>query len=237
MRYPVVFLDVGGTLIGPRGSFGEAYSEVFSKFGVRCDGERFNAAVYATWDEMNGSIPAGTNRYTHFEGGEDGYWRRFITRSVEIASGELIGERLAAAALTALQEHFGSAEAWRVFDDVPPALAALHKLGARLAVVSNWDSRLPTVLQVLELDGWFETVLVSHFEGVEKPDAELFRRALERMGVQASQALHVGDSPELDGAGAAAAGVDFVWVDRSAEPKEGSIPDFRRLPEIVERGL
>ena len=73
LRYPVVLLDVGGTLIGPRGSFGEVYSEVFSEFGIRCDAERFNTAIYATWDEMSRLIPMGADRYTHFEGGENGY--------------------------------------------------------------------------------------------------------------------------------------------------------------------
>ena len=237
LRYPVVLLDVGGTLIGPRASFGQVYSEVFEEFGVRCDGERFNEAVYATWNEMNGTVPAGVDRYAHFEDGEDGYWRRFVGRAVELGTGEMIGDRLAAAALRRLQERFGGADAWRVFDDVPPAMSALRDLGARLAVVSNWDSRLPGVLEMLELDGWFETVVVSHFEGVEKPDARIFERALERMGVEPGQTLHVGDSPELDGAGAAAAGVDFAWVDRRKEPDANAIRDFSALPRIVERGF
>jgi putative hydrolase of the HAD superfamily len=213
------------------------YSTVFQEFGIRCDGEQFNQAVYATWDEMNRAVPVGVDRYTHFADGEDGYWKRFVTRSVELASGELIGENLAAAALQALQRRFGSAEAWRVFDDVPPALRALRDAGARLAVVSNWDSRLPDVLRVLELDPWFETVVVSHFEGVEKPNGELFERALERMNVPADRVLHVGDSPELDGVGARNAGIDFVWVDRRTPAEPNTIPDFSGLLEIARDGL
>ena len=237
MRYPVVLLDVGGTLIGPRGSFGEVYSDVFAEFGVRCDAKRFNTAIYATWDEMSRLIPTGADRYTHFEGGEDGYWRRFVQRAVELAVGELIGDRLADAGLKKLQHRFGSVDAWRVFEDALPALEALRQRGARLAVVSNWDSRLPDVLKALSLDGWFETVVVSHFEGVEKPDAVIFERALERIGADAGDALHVGDSPELDGAGATAAGVDWVWVDRHNADNDKAIPDLSRLPEIVENGL
>ena len=237
MRYPVVLLDVGGTLIGPRGSFGEVYSEVFSEFGIRCDAERFNTAIYATWDEMSRAIPSGTDRYTHFDGGENGYWLRFIQRAIELASGELVGDRLAVAGLKRLQERFGRVDAWRVFEDALPALEILRQRGARLAVVSNWDSRLPDVLKALSLDGWFETVVVSHFEGVEKPDATIFRRALERVGVEAADAIHVGDSPEIDGAGAAAAGVDWVWVDRHNPGNDKAIPDLSRLPAIVEHGL
>ncbi len=237
MRYPVVLLDVGGTLIGPRGSFGEVYSEVFSKFGVRCDAESFNTAIYATWDEMSRAIPIGTDRYTHFDGGENGYWRRFIQRAIELATGEWVGDRLANAGLTKLQERFGSADAWQVFEDSLPALETLRQRGARLAVVSNWDSRLPDVLKTLSLDGWFETVVVSHFEGVEKPDAVIFQRALERIGADASDAIHVGDSLELDGAGATAAGVDWVWVDRHNPSNDKAIPDLSHLPAIVENGL
>ena len=237
MRYPFVLLDVGGTLIGPRSSFGDAYSEVFSQFGLRCDGESFNTAVYATWEEMNCAVPTGADRYTHFEDGENGYWKRFISRSVELACGRVIEDSLADSALDLLRTHFGNADAWHVFDDVPPALAAMRDLGARLAIVSNWDSRLPAVLKLLGLDSWFETVVVSHLEGVEKPNAELFRRALERLDADPHSTLHVGDSPDLDGAGARAAGVDFVCIDRRDQPAEGTIPDFSALLQIVERGV
>lgn len=237
LRYPVVLLDVGGTLIGPRGSFGEVYAEIFTEFGVRCDAEQFNTAIYATWDEMSRSIPTGIDRYAHFDGGEDGYWHHFVQRAVELATGELIGDRLAAAALKRLQKRFGSVDAWQVFDDALPVLETLRQRGVRLAVVSNWDSRLPDVLKALSLDGWFETIVVSHFEGVEKPNAAIFRRALERIGVAPANALHVGDSPELDGAGAAAAGVDWIWVDRYNPANDKAIPDLSRLPAIVEHGL
>ncbi len=237
LRYPVVLLDVGGTLIGPRESFGQVYSETFAEFGVRCDFESFNAAVLETWDEMNRSIPSGEDRYAHFDGGENGYWLRFVQRAVELATGELIGERLASTGLKRLQERFGCVDAWHVFEDALPALEALRERGAKLAVVSNWDSRLPDVLKKLSLDSWFETVVVSHFEGVEKPSAEIFQRALERLGADAADALHVGDSPELDGAGAAAAGVDWIWVDRLNPANEQAIPDLSRLPEIVDNGL
>ncbi len=79
--------------------------------------------------------------------------------------------------------------------------------------------------------------MVSHFEGVEKPSATIFRRALELLGADPADALHVGDSPELDGNGATAAGVDWVWIDRHNPGNDKALPDLSRLPEIAENGL
>lgn len=237
MRYPVILLDVGGTLIGPRGTFGQVYSDVFADFGVHCGAVEFNNAIYATWDEMSRRIPTGADRYAHFEGGENGYWLQFVQRATELATGQMIGQRLATVVLERLHAYFGGVDAWEVFDDALPALEALKSHGARLAVVSNWDSRLPDVLTNLELDHWFDAVVVSHFEGVEKPNATIFRRALELLGADPKDALHVGDSPELDGDGATAAGVDWVWVDRRNPSNGKAIPDLSRLPVIARNGL
>jgi putative hydrolase of the HAD superfamily len=94
------------------------------------------------------------------------------------------------------------------FEPLPGAVEAverLRSLGLALAVVSNWDETLP------ERIGHFgvEVVVSSAEVGVAKPDPALFRLALERLGVPAARALHVGDSPE-DEQGARAAGMQFV---------------------------
>ena len=49
MRYPVVLLDVGGTLIGPQSTFGVIYSELFASYGVHADADTFQRAIYQVW--------------------------------------------------------------------------------------------------------------------------------------------------------------------------------------------
>lgn len=238
MRYPVVLLDVGGTLIGPQSTFGAVYSDLFASYGVHADAETFERAIYQVWDEMNRVVPDGENRYTHFADGEAGYWNRFVKQTVEVATGQEIGDRLTMDALQKLRKLFSEARSWHVFADVVPALQRLKEAGVRLGVVSNWDSQLPNVLDRLELTSWFETIVVSHFEGIEKPNPEIFRRALERMDVQPSEALHIGDSVELDGGGAKAAGIDWLCVDRHNDPpNKGFIGNFDRLHQIAVNGL
>ena len=89
-----------------------------------------------------------------------------------------------------------------------PALHALRRAGLALACVSNWDMSLADLIEPLGLGGLLETVLVSADVGRPKPDPAIFGVALERLGVDAAHALHVGDSP-ADRDGALAAGMRF----------------------------
>jgi len=132
---------------------------------------------------------------------------------------------------------FSDPDSWRVADDVRPALETLRRDGVRLAVVSNWDSRLPRLLATLGLDGYFETLGVSALEGCEKPDPALFRAVLRRLGADPAQALHVGDVPELDLAGARAAGVDALLIDREGRAGTPAIRTLRDLPHVARHGL
>jgi putative hydrolase of the HAD superfamily len=140
--------------------------------------------------------------------------------------------------LDALRNAFRHREAWEVFDDVVPTLEALRTDGVRLGVVSNWDSRLPSVLERLGLAAFFGTITVSSVEGVEKPDPRIFERALGRLGASAPSSIYVGDLPEIDLEGARAAGLFGVLVDRDGrlDPSLGAMPDLRGLPAIVRHG-
>jgi putative hydrolase of the HAD superfamily len=89
-----------------------------------------------------------------------------------------------------------------------------HGQGLKLAVVSNFDSRLPGLLEQLGLSPWLHAVVVSSSAGAAKPDPAPFHIALEQLQLEASQVWHVGDSPE-DLAGAAAAGLPCIQVRRS----------------------
>ncbi len=236
MRYPFVLLDVGETLLGPRESFGTTYARVLAPMGIERPASVFEAALRETWTELDRTIPRGTDRYRHFDDGEQGYWLRFARATIARASGSEVADSLAHEAVARLRQSFLSASAWEVFPDVVPALRALRDAGARLAVVSNWDSRLPALLELLGLSSFFETLVVSHLEGVEKPDPELFRRALARLHAAPEDTLHVGDRPDLDRAGARAAGIDALLVDRSGKlgGTPGTIADLSSLPRTVQ---
>lgn len=121
---------------------------------------------------------------------------------------------------------------YRVFDDVEPALDELAAAGCRLAVVSNWDASLPEVLAQVGLLERLSAVSVSAVAGARKPDAEVFHRALDRLGVAPGDAVHVGDDPVRDCVGAANAGLRAVLLVRGAEAPDVPCPTIVTLTAL-----
>jgi putative hydrolase of the HAD superfamily len=97
------------------------------------------------------------------------------------------------------------------------ALARLRSMGLDLAVVGNWDLRLPEHLERLGLAPYFSAVVTSASAGAAKPDPRPFIAALELVGGRPQRALHVGDSP-ADEDGARAAGLRFLPTPLASVP-------------------
>jgi HAD superfamily hydrolase (TIGR01509 family) len=94
------------------------------------------------------------------------------------------------------------------FELIPGAadsLERLRSLGLSLAVVGNWDFSLHQRLDEAGLTGFFAAVV----HAARKPDPAGLLLALERLGVHAGRALHVGDE-EADAEAARAAGMHFA---------------------------
>ena len=104
------------------------------------------------------------------------------------------------------------------------AVRALAARGITLGIVSN-TGRTPGVVlrRVLErhdLLRHFSVVSYSDEVGYRKPDAEIFRRTLAALGIEAAQAAHVGDNPVADVRGAQ--GVGMRGVHYASQGKAGA---------------
>ena len=199
-----VFFDAGGTLFRERTSRAAIYCEVARRHRIDVTESAMAAAMAATHAELPVRF-AGAYRYSR------PWFERFIAE-VFARVGHSKPSRTLAPELFA---RFASAETFRVFDDVPEALDRLAADGVLLGVVSNWSERLVELLEKLGLARRFAVVAASVSEQLEKPDPAIFRRALARARVTPGEALHVGDDPEKDVAGAKAAGIDGVLLDRA----------------------
>lgn len=109
---------------------------------------------------------------------------------------------------------------------------ALKESGHRLGVVSNAEGRVERDLLGAGYAGLFETVVDSHVVGVEKPDPQIFRIAMERMSVTPETAVFLGDVPSVDIAGARAAGLRPVLLDRHDLYTSIDVPRLRSIVEL-----
>jgi putative hydrolase of the HAD superfamily len=121
------------------------------------------------------------------------------------------------------------------YPDAAPALRELRARGLRLVVASNWDCSLPEVLERAGLASLLDGVVSSAMVGAAKPEPALFEAALEVAGCPPDSALHVGDSLSKDAAGAAAAGIAAVLLDREAAQPGGPdrIETLAELPRLI----
>jgi HAD superfamily hydrolase (TIGR01509 family) len=107
------------------------------------------------------------------------------------------------------------------YPDARGALARARRAGARVVVVSNWDVSLHDVLELVGLAPLLDGVVTSAAIGAAKPAPEIFRHALALADVTPDHAVHVGDSPSEDVAGALACGIRPVLLRRDGGPAAG----------------
>jgi putative hydrolase of the HAD superfamily len=136
------------------------------------------------------------------------------------------GEALTEALLASLR--------FSAFPDASAALSSARARGQRVIVVSNWDSSLAQVLERVGLASLLDRVITSAEVGARKPAPAVFEAALAASRVTPAQALHVGDSLEEDVAGARAAGIAAVWLNRDGADTPPGVSMIRSLKELSE---
>ncbi|MGI8633259.1 MAG: HAD family hydrolase [Solirubrobacterales bacterium] len=142
-------------------------------------------------------------------------------RSAEVLSAELGHEVDAETLMRAIR--------FDAYPDAAPALQTLRARGLALLAVSNWDISLAGVLDEVGLLAGLDGVVTSAAARARKPDPAIFRTALHEAGVRAAEALHVGDSAEEDVAGARAAGIRPLLIDREGGGDIGALTEIERL--------
>ncbi len=221
-----VSLDAAGTLFRVRGSVGEAYATVAARHGVRLDATALEKCFRAAFRGMPPLCFPGVDS-AELPQRERAWWKQVVTTA-------FAGCRFAdfEAFFADLFEHFARPEAWELFPDVRPTLAALRARGLRLALVSNFDGRLERLCASLGIATDFQAIVMSSRVGCAKPDPRIFTLALERLQVSAGAAIHVGDSEVEDVAGARAAGLQAILI-RREEPTIEAVGRIRDLRELL----
>jgi putative hydrolase of the HAD superfamily len=216
-----VILDVGGVLLVPHAD------EVSKALGVPLSAEQAERAHYAGAAALDASIDEPSNERNDYLS----------------AYAQSLGMEPVADVIDKMRALWSgpTIDLWRqhVTGSVD-GLKALHKRQLKLGIVSNADGtieeqlRRGLICQVGEgLGVPVLAIIDSHVVGVAKPRAEIFRHALDPLGVAPEQAVYVGDTRRYDIAGARAAGLQPVHFDPyqlCAEPTDHV--HVRRLGEV-----
>lgn len=117
-------------------------------------------------------------------------------------------------------------ESYRLYDDARGVLSTLQQANIRLGLVTNGaPDTQRSKLQALGIEPYFDAIVVSGELGMAKPDPRVFEAALEQLDVEAGTACHVGDNLHTDVAGANAAGLLSVWLNRYGARRKTSEPE------------
>jgi putative hydrolase of the HAD superfamily len=210
---PVIFLDAVGTLFGVRDSVGTVYGYLADRFGVTVSAEILDRAFYESFKAsapcaFPGTAPAEIPRQEYL------WWQAVAAKTFEKA--EVLEQFSDFAAFFAdAYTHFSTIEPWQLYPDVHPTLQRWHQHGIQLGVISNFDTRLYTVLEALQLQPFFTSITISTEVGAAKPDPAIFIAALQKHAVDAPAVWHIGDSEHEDYVAAQQAGLQGIWLQRS----------------------
>jgi putative hydrolase of the HAD superfamily len=209
-----VSFDVGGTLITPWPSVGHVYAEVAARHGwPGVSVERLNRNFTRAWKALNDFT------YTRPE------WAALVKATFAGVIEHPPGRQF----FSELYGRFAEPDAWKIYEDVLPALSRLRGGGFALAVISNWDRRLAPLLRKLELRDLFDALVVSCYSRHPKPSRLIFLQASRKLRLPPGSILHVGDSREMDFEGAKTAGLQAVLLDRKGKTSSGTLRSLLEL--------
>jgi HAD superfamily hydrolase (TIGR01509 family) len=201
-----LLFDFGGTLDSDGVAWRQRFLRVWREEVGFVPAEQFDDAFYAADDSLVGAVDT--------ESTLTGIAQR-LARSLALRLGEGQGEPAERVAARFSGEALATLSSRR---------ALLSRLGSRyrLGVVSNFYGNLAAACAEAGIEGHFSALIDSTDVGCTKPDAKIFRAALEKLQVRPEETVFVGDSIARDMAGARALGMPHVLLRAAPSRSEGA---------------
>jgi len=203
-----ISFDAVGTLFYLTKTVGDHYADIGREVGLDLDAQELERAFHTGWKKMPQRAAIDGPR----ENDDKGWWRELVDLVLDQVAPSL-SEFDRDNFFEVAYEHFAEAAVWELYPEVPDVLEQLQPR-FQLAVISNFDGRLRFILQHLDMSKFFRHVFVSSELGADKPDPEIYQRALQFIDLKPNEVLHVGDDPERDWEAASAAGLSIFRLDR-----------------------
>ncbi|MBN2076821.1 MAG: HAD-IA family hydrolase [Dehalococcoidales bacterium] len=122
-----------------------------------------------------------------------------------------------------------------LYDDVIPVMKKLREKDLKIGLITNLEIDMKPICSGLGLDPYLDFIVTSGEAGSDKPQPEIFQIALKKAGVEASEAVHVGDQYKIDAVGAMNAGIRPVIIDRNdLYPDIDDYPRIQKLDDLFD---
>lgn len=220
-----ILFDATGTLFETRESVGAVYARLAVRHGVDVPPSRVDDAFRRVVAAAPPRVFADCDAVEALEC-ERQWWRTVVSDSFAAAD-----SRVAFADFDGffveLYAFYQTEDAWALRPGARDTLADLKRRDYRTGVVSNFDQRLPTILQALGVHEFLDVVMTPARCRVEKPDPRIFEAALELLQLPARAVVYVGDDPKKDLEAAERAGLRSIDV--------CALAGFRELDSQIER--
>jgi putative hydrolase of the HAD superfamily len=218
MTFRAVLFDAAETLFTTKGSVGEIYAGVARKYGSQASPEDIQAAFLNHFRGAGPLTAADQKRW----------WRDVVYRVFNQVGMFDNFDRF----FDEVYDRFRDSQGWVLFPETLTVLEQLKQWRLKLGIISNFDSRIYSVLDSLGIRQFFAAVVLSSETGYSKPDPEIFVAASSAIGIDPSEALFVGDSPHDDVEAAIRAGFSAILIDRTDRYKK--ITHLQRISSLQE---
>jgi len=206
MKYDAVLLDAADTLFTTRGSVGDIYHSVACRYGSSASPAEIQDAFVRQFRHAG---PLTTDN-------EKAWWKGVVHRVFsDVGMIDRFEEFF-----DEVYDQFRDSRGWRLFPETRQVLEELthHKL--KIGAISNFDSRLYSVMKDLDILSFFHAITISSETGFAKPQPEIFQAAIQALGTAPGRILFAGDSLMDDFLAGQDAGLDAFLLDRSGRYAE-----------------
>lgn len=232
-----VFFDGVGTLFRLGRSVGEVYGDWAHEFGFSegrdpATQARIQEAFSALFRAKKVPIPA-PNQFLSARKLERRWWKELVEETFD-SVGPV--PRMAEFFET-VYEMFGTSQEWILEPGCREVLTRLSAAGRKLGVISNFDSRLPDLLEDLKIAEFFDQVIVPGVAGAAKPNPLIFSYAVTKLDCDPETVVHIGDSVVDDFQGARQAGLAALLYDPydyfASEVPNNRIKNLAEVPSLL----
>ena len=214
-----VLFDAAETLFTTRGSVGEIYGRVAREYGCTAGFDEIQTAFRR---QFRHSGPLSTTD-------EKNWWRDVVLRVFREVGMVRDFNRF----FESVYDQFRDSRGWILFPETRRVLSELKARQFKLGVISNFDSRIYSVMTDLDILNFFSSVTISSETGYAKPQPEIFAAACSSLAVSPDHVLVVGDNLQDDVLAGQQAGLRAVLIDRDSRHDGISVPRIKTLNSVL----